>query len=140
MISKLVKWCDSLNFLWLWQNDQPEPEPGLEPSCVENARLLWQECLESPCTFTMDVQNIVPFGKTHQYTVDFLYSPWLFTLCVHLLRLLSIYFTRTSCYTEVCAFTVKDFSYYTVECKAMFISETFGADREVELQVYIRYV
>lgn len=75
-----------MNLTRIMSNDQPEPEPGLEPSCVENARLLWQTSLESPCVFTMDVQNFVPF----------------------------------------------------VEYKAMFSSETCGADQEVELQVYIR--
>ncbi|XP_062584990.1 trafficking protein particle complex subunit 11-like [Saccostrea cucullata] len=75
-----------MNLTRVMNNDHPEPEPGLDSECVEDARRLWQNSTESPCVFTMDVQTIVPF----------------------------------------------------VECKAMFTSETFAADNEVELQIYIR--
>lgn len=36
--------------------------------------------------------------------------------------------------------TVKVGNFFLVEYKAMFSSETCGADQEVELQVYIRYI
>lgn len=50
-----------MNLIKVMSNDQPEPEPGLDPQGSEAARRIWQTTMDTPCTFTIEMQNIVPF-------------------------------------------------------------------------------
>ncbi|CAG2258149.1 TRAPPC11 [Mytilus edulis] len=75
-----------MNLIKVMSNDQPEPEPGLDPQGSEAARRLWQTSMDTPCSFTIEMQNIVPF----------------------------------------------------VECKARFTVDTVSADKEIELDVFLR--
>ncbi|CAI9734552.1 Hypothetical predicted protein [Octopus vulgaris] len=75
-----------MNFIRVMSNDSPEPEPGLEPGCVEKARNLWTCSDVATGMFRVEMQNIVPF----------------------------------------------------VECKGRFTSDSFSADSEVKLEIYLR--
>ncbi|XP_069136567.1 trafficking protein particle complex subunit 11-like [Argopecten irradians] len=53
-----------MNLIRVISNDAPEPEPGLDPTCVDNAKRLWMSSSSEttvPSVFSIDMQNIVPF-------------------------------------------------------------------------------
>ncbi|KAL3856772.1 hypothetical protein ACJMK2_011491 [Sinanodonta woodiana] len=49
-----------MNLLRVISNDAPEPEPGLDPACVEKAKVLWSSNSVEPCVFSIEMQSIVP--------------------------------------------------------------------------------
>ena len=53
----------------MFQNDAPEPEPGLDQGCVEKAKSLWATNSTELCVFTLEMQNIIPCGKTLLFLV-----------------------------------------------------------------------
>lgn len=55
---------DELNWnqLLTFQGEVPDPEPGCNSECVENAKSLWASKSSSRTGFTIEMQNIVPFG------------------------------------------------------------------------------
>lgn len=61
MLSVEEKTRIQMNLIRVISNDSPEPELGLDPVCVDNARRLWAGCASEPCVFSIDMQNIVPF-------------------------------------------------------------------------------
>lgn len=75
-----------MNFIRVMSNDSPEPEPGLEASCVEKARNLWASSDAASGLYRVEMQNIVPF----------------------------------------------------IECKGRFTNDSFSADTEIQLEVYLR--
>ncbi len=46
----------------LFQNETPDPEPGCDSACVEQARKLWESETDQN-VFTVEMHNIIPFGE-----------------------------------------------------------------------------
>ncbi|KAH9492651.1 Trafficking protein particle complex subunit 11 [Bulinus truncatus] len=53
-----------MNLLRIFSHEAPEPEPGLDQSCIEKASSLWKDFCSQPCLFTLEMHGLLPFIET----------------------------------------------------------------------------
>ncbi|BFZ15043.1 hypothetical protein BsWGS_18082 [Bradybaena similaris] len=53
-----------MNLIRVISHEMPDPEPGLDQSCVEKAHVLWTELQAQPVIFTIEMQGLIPFIET----------------------------------------------------------------------------
>ncbi|RUS82473.1 hypothetical protein EGW08_009779 [Elysia chlorotica] len=53
-----------MNLLRVMSHTAPEPEPDLDPACMEKASALWAELRSKPTSFTLEMQGLIPFIET----------------------------------------------------------------------------
>ncbi|CAL1526811.1 unnamed protein product [Lymnaea stagnalis] len=53
-----------MNLIRVMSHEPPDPEPGLDQSCIEKASSIWTEFRSKPTIFTIEMQGLIPFIET----------------------------------------------------------------------------